>query len=60
VPLLASIPLSVALREGGDAGQPVVLRDPEDAAARVILSLADQLATRERGLAGRKLGLSVT
>ena len=60
VPLLASIPLSVALREGGDAGQPVVLSDPEDAAARVILSLADQLATRERGLAGRKLGLSVT
>jgi len=58
VPLLASIPLSVALREGGDAGQPVVLSDPEDAAARVILSLADQLATRERGLAGRKLGLS--
>lgn len=58
VPLLASIPLSIALREGGDAGQPVVLSDPEDAAARVILSLADQLATRERGLAGRKLGLS--
>ena len=58
VPLLASIPLSVALREGGDAGQPVVLSDPEDAAARVILTLADQLATRERGLAGRKLGLS--
>jgi len=60
VPVLASVPLSVALREGGDAGQPVVLSDPEDAAARVILSLADQLATRERGLAGRKLGLSVT
>ena len=58
VPLLASITLSIALREGGDAGQPVVLSDPEDAAARVILSLADQLATRERGLAGRKLGLS--
>lgn len=58
VPVLASVPLSVALREGGDAGQPVVLSDPEDAAARVILSLADQLATRERGLAGRKLGLS--
>ena len=58
VPVLASIPLSVALREGGDAGQPVVLSDPGDAAARVILSLADQLATRERGLAGRKLGLS--
>ncbi|MEQ1735793.1 MAG: P-loop NTPase, partial [Rhodoglobus sp.] len=60
VPVLASIPLSVALREGGDAGLPVVLGHPEDAAAVVIRSLAEFLATRERGLAGRKLGLTVT
>lgn len=58
VPLLASVPISIALREGGDAGQPVVLSDPDDAAARVILELAKNLATRGRGLAGRKLGLS--
>ena len=60
VPVLASIPLSVVLREGGDIGLPVVLSHPEDVAAVVIRSLAEQLATRERGLAGRKLGLSVT
>ena len=60
VPVLASIPLSVVLREGGDIGLPVVLSHPEDAAAVVIRSLAEQLATRERGLAGRKLGLSIT
>ncbi len=60
VPLLASIPLSVALREGGDAGLPVVLSHPDDPAAAVIRSLAATLATRERGLSGRKLGLSVT
>ncbi len=60
VPVLASIPLSVVLREGGDIGLPAVLSHPEDAAAVVIRSLAEQLATRERGLAGRKLGLSVT
>ncbi len=58
VPLLASVPLSLALREGGDAGLPVVLEHPDDAAARVILELAELLATRKRGLAGRKLGVS--
>jgi ATP-binding protein involved in chromosome partitioning len=60
VTLLASIPLSVALRESGDAGLPVVLSHPEDAAAIAILALAAVLAARGRGLAGRKLGLSVT
>lgn len=58
VPLLASVPLSVALREGGDAGLPVVLEHPDDPAAAAILSLADQLASRPRGLAGRRLGIS--
>lgn len=58
VPVLASIPLSIALREGGDAGQPVVLAHPGDAAATAIHDLAASLATRERGLVGRKLGLS--
>jgi ATP-binding protein involved in chromosome partitioning len=59
VPLLASIPLSIAAREGGDDGLPVVLSHPGDPAARVILDLAGSLAIRERGLAGRRLGLSV-
>jgi ATP-binding protein involved in chromosome partitioning len=58
VPLLAAVPLSVALRTGGDTGLPVVLGDPADDAAQAILGLAEVLATRERGLAGRKLGLS--
>lgn len=57
VALLAQIPLSVALREGGDAGKPIVLR-PGDAAGDAIVQLADELARRGRGLAGRKLGLS--
>jgi ATP-binding protein involved in chromosome partitioning len=60
VPVLASIPLSIGLREGGDAGEPIVLSHPDDPAAAAILSLARQLATRSRNLAGRKLGLSVT
>ena len=60
VPVLGSIPLSIALREGGDAGVPVVLSHPEDPAAMVITAIAARLAVRERGLAGRSLGLSVT
>ena len=60
VPLLASIPLSIALREGGDSGEPVVLGHPDDPAAEAITAVAAALATRARGLAGRKLGLSVT
>ncbi|WP_437384131.1 Mrp/NBP35 family ATP-binding protein [Plantibacter flavus] len=60
VPLLASVPLSVALREGGDDGAPVVLTHPEDPAAAAILQLADRLASRPRGLAGRRLGVTTT
>jgi ATP-binding protein involved in chromosome partitioning len=60
VPVLASIPLSIPLRQGGDDGRPVVLSDPTDPAATAILSVAAQLAARERGLADRKLGLSVS
>jgi ATP-binding protein involved in chromosome partitioning len=59
VPLLASIPLSIAVREGGDAGSPVVLAHPDDPAAAAIIAVANVLATRERGLSGRKLGLRV-
>ena len=58
--VLASVPLSMALREGGDAGLPVVLSHPEDPAAAAILTLAGTLATRARGLAGRPLGLSLS
>ena len=59
VPVLASIPLSIPLRAGGDAGAPVVLSDPTDPAAAAITGLADALVSLGRGLAGRKLGFSV-
>ncbi|TQM61010.1 Mrp/NBP35 family ATP-binding protein [Klugiella xanthotipulae] len=55
VPLLASVPLSVALREGGDSGQPLVISTPEDPAAHAIKTVADVLGQRQRGLAGRSL-----
>lgn len=59
VPLLASVPLSIPLRAGGDSGAPIVVTDPADAASVAIRSVADRLATRARGLSGRKLGISV-
>ncbi|KTR04655.1 Mrp/NBP35 family ATP-binding protein [Curtobacterium luteum] len=59
VPVLGSVPLSVPLREGGDAGVPVVLGTPEDPAAVALGAIADRVSAMGRGLAGRKLGLSV-
>jgi ATP-binding protein involved in chromosome partitioning len=55
VPLLASVPLSPALRAGGDAGRPVVIGDPGDAASLAIDAVAEALLSRGRGLAGRFL-----
>ncbi|NRG39833.1 Mrp/NBP35 family ATP-binding protein [Rathayibacter sp. VKM Ac-2835] len=59
VPLLATLPISVALRSGGDDGLPVVIGDPEDPAAVAITELARTLASRPRGLTGRRLPMSV-
>jgi ATP-binding protein involved in chromosome partitioning len=58
VPLLASVPISVPLRSGGDSGVPVVLSDPLDPASIAIRAVADRLVATGRGLAGRKLGLA--
>jgi ATP-binding protein involved in chromosome partitioning len=58
VPVLGSVPLSLNLREGGDSGVPVVVAQPDDPAATIIRAIAATLATRSRGLSGRKLGLS--
>jgi ATP-binding protein involved in chromosome partitioning len=59
VPLLASVPLSVALRRGGDEGTPVVVAEPDDPAARAIEQVAARLATRAQSLRGRPLDVSV-
>jgi len=58
VPLLGQVPIDVALREGGDSGQPVVLAAPDSAGAVALRGVARALARRARGLAGRSLGLT--
>lgn len=55
VPVLGRIPISVALRAGGDAGAPIVATDPTDAASRAIIAIADALLASGPGLAGRPL-----
>lgn len=57
VPLLGQIPISSTLRERADSGQPVVVTDPQDAAASVITEIAQSIARMPRGLSGKKLGL---
>ena len=59
VPLLASVPLSPALRTGGDDGRPVVVGRPEDPASIAIDAAAAALAVRPRGLSGRPLPLKL-
>lgn len=58
VALLGHVPLDVNLREGGDAGVPIVLRQPDSPSAVALKAVADQLAAVPRGLAGRSLGVS--
>ena len=60
VPLLGQVPLDPRLREGGDAGTPIVRSEPESAAAKSLTSIADKLYTRRESLAGKSLGLGVT
>ncbi len=57
VPVLARIPLSVPLREGGDAGTPIVAAAPADPAAAAIIGLAASLRGT-RPLAGRGLPMA--
>ncbi|MGH8062797.1 MAG: iron-sulfur cluster carrier protein ApbC [Pseudoxanthomonas sp.] len=52
VPLLGSLPLDIAIREQGDAGQPVVVATPDSAVAQayrqVARAMAAELAQRPR------------
>ncbi|SDC99964.1 ATP-binding protein involved in chromosome partitioning [Actinokineospora iranica] len=58
VPLLGQVPLDPRLREGGDAGEPLVKSTPDAAAAKVLIDVATKLSVRARGLAGRMLSVS--
>lgn len=59
VPVLGQIPISVPLREGSDAGKPVVLEHPDDPAAKAIREIAVKISQDKLGLAGKKLRVSL-
>ena len=59
VPVLGQIPISIPLREGSDAGEPVVTSAPQDEASMALIAVAQKLAADPLGLAGKKLKLSV-
>jgi ATP-binding protein involved in chromosome partitioning len=60
VPLLGQIPLDPALVAAGDAGIPIVLSAPGSPVGKELLSIAEGLSSRRRGLAGLSLGLDPT
>ena len=55
--LLASIPIDARLREGSDAGVPLVISDPDAPASQRIIEVAQQLAASKRSLIGKSLPL---
>ena len=50
VPVLGQVPLDVRLRECGDAGEPLVITEPDSPSARAILEIAEAIGARQRGL----------
>jgi len=46
VPFLGRVPLTAAVRVGGDTGHPIVAEDPDSAAAQAFLNLAKTVAAR--------------
>ncbi|MEO8293015.1 MAG: Mrp/NBP35 family ATP-binding protein [Actinomycetota bacterium] len=57
VPLMAQIPLMPALREGGDAGTPLVISDPDAPASEALLEAAAAVVRATKSKIGRPLNL---
>jgi ATP-binding protein involved in chromosome partitioning len=57
VPFLGQVPLAASLREAGDAGEPLVARDPGSEAALVLFEIARTLDEARRGGFTRTLPL---
>ena len=58
MPLLGKIPFSPDLREGGDAGTPVVISAKDSPSAQAINETVAKLIVRENSLLGVRLGLA--
>jgi hypothetical protein len=60
VPLLGQIPLIPQVREGGDAGAPIVVTQPDSPAGEALVRAARLLARESRTLVRKPLGLTVS
>jgi ATP-binding protein involved in chromosome partitioning len=58
VKVLGEVPLDISLREGGDAGRPIVVTQPGAPAAQALDGIAQGLVGRGRNLVGMQLGLT--
>jgi ATP-binding protein involved in chromosome partitioning len=56
VPLLAKIPFNAELREGGDAGNPIVLTDQKVMA--IFAGILDKIIIRPKSLVGVRLNIN--
>ena len=59
VPLLGQVPLSINVREGGDAGVPVVVSEPDSLLAAAFREIAENVATQIGVQALKGAGLPV-
>lgn len=57
VSLLGRIPIETALREGGDVGTPIVVRDPDSPAGTALREAAREVARVARTKVGKRLPL---
>jgi ATP-binding protein involved in chromosome partitioning len=59
VPVLGAVPMQVSLREGADAGRPLVLEEPDSPAGTALRAVAGELVKRARTKVGKTLPLTV-
>ncbi|MGZ4124825.1 MAG: Mrp/NBP35 family ATP-binding protein [Actinomycetota bacterium] len=57
VPLMGQIPIEPRLREGGDEGRPIVVREPHSPAAEALVEAARRVAQVTRSKVGKPLTL---
>ncbi len=57
VPLMGRVPLMASLREGGDAGTPIVVSDPNSPAGAALREAARKVAQATKSRVGRPLTL---
>ncbi len=60
IPFLGRIPLDPAIREGGDAGMPIVVSDPNSPLTKTFQGVAEALQTRVRELTSEPAGATLS